>query len=103
MLAFWCYMLRCADGSYYVGHTDSLESRVGQHIAGSMPGCYTFPRRPLLLVWSQEFETREEALVAERRIKGWSRIKKEALIRGDWKAIQQHAWGTRNPLPERLR
>ena len=47
--------------------------------------------------------TREEALTAERQIKGWSRAKKEALIRGDWKQIQREAWGKKNPLPERLR
>jgi putative endonuclease len=103
MLPFWCYMLRCADGSYYVGHTDCLEARLGQHAAGEIPGCYTLARRPVLLVWSQDFETREEAPAAERRVKGWSRRKKEALVRGDWKSIQQHARGTRNPLPERLR
>jgi len=99
---FWCYMLRCADGSYYIGHSDDLERRVAQHQAGEIAG-YTLRRRPVLLVWSQDFESREEALVAERQLKGWSRAKKEALIRGDWKAIQIHAWGRRNPLPERLR
>ncbi len=51
----------------------------------------------------QTFTTRLEALTAERQIKGWARRKKMALIRGDWKAIQQHAWGVRNELPEGLR
>lgn len=101
-MSFWTYVLRCADDSFYVGHTDSLQSRIAKHGSGEYPG-YTRTRRPLVLVYSQEFETRDEALRAERQIKGWSRAKKQALIRGDWKRIQQLAWGLRNPLPERLR
>jgi predicted GIY-YIG superfamily endonuclease len=57
----------------------------------------------LILVWSQQFATREEALAAERQIKGWSRKKKEALARDDWKEIRRLAWGTKNPLPAYLR
>ncbi len=94
-------MLRCSDGSYYVGHTDELERRVAQHHAGEVEG-HSHERRPVELVWSQETASREEALAAERQIKGWGRAKKVALIRGDWLKIQQHAWGTRNPMPERL-
>ena len=101
-MGFWAYMLRCADESYYVGHTDNLEQRVGAHHAGTLGG-YTTTRRPVAFGWSQEFFTREEALAAERQVKGWSRAKKDALIRGDWKQIQRLAWGSRNPLPERLR
>jgi predicted GIY-YIG superfamily endonuclease len=95
-------MLRCADGSYYIGHTDDVERRMGMHNEGTMAG-YTATRRPLRLVWSQDFATREEALAAERRIKGWSRAKKEALIRGDWVELQGLAWGKKHPFPERLR
>jgi tRNA/rRNA methyltransferase len=83
-------MLRCADGSYYVGHTDALEQRIGQHQLGEVPG-YTQRRRPVELLWSQDFPSRLEALEAERRIKGWSRAKKEALIAGDWGMLQQLA------------
>lgn len=101
-MSFWVYMLRCADSSYYVGHTDNLEQRIGQHQTGIVPG-YTHNRRPVTLVYSQELQTREEALSAERQIKGWNRAKKEALVEGDWRRIQQLAWGSRNPLPERLR
>lgn len=87
---FWTYMLRCADGSYYVGHTDDLELRLGQHRDGTLGG-YTSKRRPVELVWSADFSGRDEALEAERKIKGWSRAKKEALIRGDWSAIERLA------------
>ena len=80
-------MLRCSDGSYYVGHTDDLEARFGAHQSGLIKG-YTQKRRPVTLVWSQEFAERDQAFRTERQIKGWSRAKKEALIRGDWEAVQ---------------
>jgi tRNA/rRNA methyltransferase len=80
-------MLRCADGSYYVGHTDDLEARLGAHQSGLIDG-YTQNRRPVSLVWSQDFAERDEAFRAERQIKGWSRAKKEALIRGDYDGLQ---------------
>jgi predicted GIY-YIG superfamily endonuclease len=90
MMAFFAYLLRCSDASYYAGHTDDLELRIGQHQAGACGG-YTAKRLPVKLVWSQAFATREEALTAERQIKGWGRAKKEALMAGDWKMIQQLA------------
>ena len=83
---FYAYLLRCNDGSYYVGHTDNLEIRLGQHQTGLLGG-YTASRRPVLLVWSETFESREEALAAELRIKGRGRAKKEALIAGDWDLV----------------
>jgi len=85
-MAFWTYMLRCADGRFYVGHTDNLELRMGQHQQGGFCD-FTARRRPVALVWSEVMPTREEALAAERRLKGWTRAKKEALIRGDWQRI----------------
>ena len=86
-MAFHAYILRCSDGSYYVGHTDDLDARVGAHQAGTLPG-YTHGRRPILLVWTQELADRDSAFAAERQIKGWSRPKKEALIRGDWDGLR---------------
>lgn len=71
------------------------------HEHGTVAG-YTSTRLPVMLAWSQAFASREEALAAERQIKGWSRAKKEALIREDWREIQRLAWG-KHPLPERLR
>ena len=87
-MAFWIYILRCSDGFYYTGHTDSLERRLAQHAAGETPG-YTQTRHPLSLMYSCEFATREEALAMERRIKGWSRAKKEALFRDDWRRLKE--------------
>jgi predicted GIY-YIG superfamily endonuclease len=89
-MSFWVYMLKCADDSYYVGHTEDLEIRIGKHARREIPG-YTSSRLPVSLVFSQEHPTREEALSAERQIKGWNRKKKEALIRGDWSEISRLA------------
>jgi predicted GIY-YIG superfamily endonuclease len=91
-MSFWVYILRCADDSYYTGHTDNLENRVGEHQTGTCGG-YTATRLPVVLIWSQEFGTREEALAAELQIKGWSRKKKEAMIRGDWAEVSRLAKG----------
>ena len=89
-MTFWAYVLRCADGSYYTGHTDDLERRIGEHQSGLIEG-YTQKRRPVELMWSQEFATREEALSAELKIKDWSRAKKEALFRSDWESLSDMA------------
>ena len=86
---FWVYMLRCADASFYVGHTDALDRRLVQHHQGTFATCYTFSRRPVVLVWSQAFPTREEALGAERQIKGWNRAKKVALQSENWREISR--------------
>ena len=90
-MSFWVYILKCSDGSYYTGHTDDLDRRITQHLNGELSTCYTFSRLPLELVFSQEFPTREEALASEQQIKGWSRKKKEAMIRGDWVEVSRLA------------
>ncbi len=90
MEMFYIYILRCGDGSYYVGHTDDLETRMRQHANRERCG-YTARRHPLTLVYTCEFSTRLEALERERQIKGWTRAKKEALIRGDWDQLSQLA------------
>ena len=78
---FFMYILRCADDSYYVGHTDDLEIRMAQHHSG-LGSAHTRRHLPVTLVWHQEFESRVEALEMERRVKGWRREKKQALIEG---------------------
>ncbi|WP_200867482.1 GIY-YIG nuclease family protein [Leptolyngbya sp. Heron Island J] len=65
-MSFWVYILRCADSNYYTGHTDNLERRIAEHTTGAIPTCYTYKRRPVELVFSQEFSTRDEALTSER-------------------------------------
>ena len=86
-MSAYLYILCCADGAYYVGTTrGSLESRIAEHNRGVFDG-YTALRRPVALVFSQHFDRVEDAISAERQIKGWRREKKEALIRGDFAAL----------------
>jgi putative endonuclease len=87
----YVYMLLCADGSYYVGSTrKTLDERIGEHNSGVYTG-YTFTRRPVELVWSQDFPNAIDAIACEWQLKGWSRAKKEALIRGDWEIVRSLA------------
>lgn len=91
------YILRCNDGAYYVGSTrTTLEERLAEHNAGTFGG-YTAPRRPVTLAWHQEFQFITDAIAAERQLKGWTRAKKEALIRGDFETLQALALGKTNP------
>ncbi|MDP5103145.1 MAG: GIY-YIG nuclease family protein [Erythrobacter sp.] len=89
-MAFWCYILRCADGLYYTGHTDNLERRLAEHYHGGFSE-FTSKRRPVTLLWAQDFPSRHEALATELKVKKWSRAKKEALARSDWQALSHFA------------
>ena len=89
-MAFWCYILRCADGKYYTGHTDDLERRIAEHMHGGYCD-FTSRRLPVELIWAGDFPTREEALSSELRVKKWSWAKKEALAAGDWKRLSHFA------------
>ena len=96
-MQIYVYMLRCSDDSYYVGLTRAgLDKRIGEHQAGRFPKCYTYKRRPVRLVWSQHFLSLRDAIACERQLKGWRREKKEALIAGDFLALQELA---RNKAP----
>jgi predicted GIY-YIG superfamily endonuclease len=89
-MSFHVYILLCADASYYIGHTDDLETRIADHTCGGI-SVYTRKRRPVTLAFSESFATREEALARERQLKGWSRAKKEALIKGNWTRLKELA------------
>lgn len=96
------YILRCSDGSYYVGSTrTTLEERLAQHNVATFDG-YTARRRPVTLAFCQEFDRITDAIAAERQLKGWRRAKKEALIRGEPEALRElaKAYAERcNPSP----
>ena len=82
------YILRCADGSYYTGTTrTNLESRIAQHNAGAFGG-YSSTRCPVMLVFSQWFDRVTDAIENKRKLKKWSRAKKEAFIQGDFSALK---------------
>ena len=100
MQGAWVYILRCADGMYYVGshRGDDPSTRTAEHNQGADTQAFTYSRRPVVLVWSEHFDQIIDAIAWERRLKGWSRAKKEAVINGDWGALPGLSQ-SRNPRP----
>ncbi|MBK8498263.1 MAG: GIY-YIG nuclease family protein [Flavobacteriales bacterium] len=86
MMALYVYILRCADNSYYTGLTDDPMRRLEQHQQGLRRDAYTFTRRPVEMVYAQHFPdgTHDQARAWEKKLKGWSRAKKEAVIKERW-------------------
>lgn len=79
-MAFYAYLLRCADGSLYCGSTADLEKRVREHNESPTGAKYTRGRRPVVLEYFESFETRSEALRREAQIKKLPRKRKEELF-----------------------
>ncbi len=94
------YILRCADGSYYVGSTSDLERRFAQHQAGE-GAAYTRRRRPVELVFAREFDRVDEAFRLEKQVQGWSRAKREALIEGRFNDLPSLSRNRQDRHPER--
>ena len=84
------YMLRCSDGTFYVGHTDNLAARIEAHNAGA-GSTYTAARRPVELVYRETHMSVESAVARERQLKRWSAAKKEALVSDDLARLKQLA------------
>ena len=99
----WVYMLMCADERIYIGsyRGDDLDVRVSEHNAGAFPDAWTYKRRPVRLVWSQEFQLITDAIAVEQQMKRWRRAKKEAVIRGEWSALPDlaTAYSRKAPSP----
>lgn len=85
---FYVYILHCGDDSYYTGVTNSLERRIEEHVGGYSELSYTHNRQPVKLVYSEIFQWVEDAIKREKQIKGWTRAKKEALIKGDFELLK---------------
>nr|WP_314842148.1 GIY-YIG nuclease family protein [uncultured Microbacterium sp.] len=90
----YVYILRCADGTLYVGSTRDLSRRLIQHQEG-MGSAYTKRRLPVELVWSEEFARIDEAFAWEKRLQGWSHAKRMAFIDGGLDAVRQWSVGER--------
>ena len=84
---YFVYILKCNDQSYYVGVTNNLELRVEQHQIGTDVKSYTYKRRPIELVWYEEFKYIDQAIAFEKKLKGWSRAKKTALITNEYQKL----------------
>jgi predicted GIY-YIG superfamily endonuclease len=87
-------MLRCIDGTFYVGVTNDVERRFAEHCAGEIPG-YTCTRRPLRLAYVGEFDRPDDAIAFEKRLKGWTHKKKRAFAERDWPLLKRLASGNR--------
>ncbi len=79
-MEYFVYILQCKDNSFYVGSTSNLERRVKDHNAGK--GAFTTRKKlPVKLVYYEIYGSKDTAILRERQIKGWTRIKKENLIK----------------------
>ncbi|MCL9809083.1 GIY-YIG nuclease family protein [Flavobacterium luminosum] len=87
MKIYYVYILKCSDSSYYVGMTSNLDKRIIEHNLGKFQNAYTFTRRPVELVWYQDFLEPNQAISFEKKIKKWSRAKKEAIIQDNWEVL----------------
>ncbi|WP_350284493.1 GIY-YIG nuclease family protein [uncultured Croceitalea sp.] len=88
MKTYVVYILRCSDGMLYTGVSGNLEQRLIQHQQGYFRQCYTYRRRPVVLLYSQEFNDVVQAILLEKQVKGWTRVKKMALVNGDFDSIR---------------
>lgn len=79
MNQYFVYILKCADNSFYTGVCNSIERRIAEHQDGADPSCYTNKRRPIQLVYQEEFSEILEAIEREKQIKGWTKAKKNSL------------------------
>ena len=82
------YILRCADDSFYVGIAQDLDARLKAHNDGR-GATYTFKRRPVRLVYSEQFDSNSESIKRERQLKRWSHSKKQALVSGDLQKLKR--------------
>jgi putative endonuclease len=96
---YWVYILRCVDGKYYTGVTNDLDRRLLEHNEGANPKCFTFERRPVELVYEEHLNDIKEAIAREKQLKGWTRKKKEALIRQDFEELKKLSKPKSNSLP----
>jgi putative endonuclease len=91
MKFYYVYILKCSDGSYYTGVTNNMEKRLAEHNSDDSATSYTSKRRPVELVYHQQFNDINQAIELEKQIKGWSRRKKEALINEDWEKLKLYS------------
>ena len=87
MKSYSVYLLLCYDGTFYTGVTSNLDQRIRQHESKHFKDSYTSTRLPIELKWYAEFSDPYVAFTWEKKIKNWSRAKKEALISGDYDSL----------------
>ncbi|MCL8024719.1 GIY-YIG nuclease family protein [Nocardioides bruguierae] len=95
----WTYIVKCSDGSLYVGSTTDLGRRIWEHQDGR-GAAYTRARRPVVLAWAAECDRIDDAFRWEKQIQGWSRRKRLALIEGRLEDLPGLARGRNLPPAE---
>lgn len=93
MGTYYVYMLRCFDGTFYVGVTNDVERRFAEHCSGVNVNCYTHSRRPLRLTYVGEFGWIDDAVAFEKKLKGWSHRKKRAFAEKNWSDLKAFSRG----------
>ena len=88
MKTYYVYILQCSDNSYYTGITNNIDKRINEHNHSPDKTAYTYSKRPVKVVYKETFQNPNDAILWEKRIKGWSRKKKEALIKGDFEELK---------------
>ena len=88
MKTYFVYILKCSDGLTYTGITNNIERRLKEHQKGLNKNCFTFKRRPIKLIFQQDFNDVEQAIYFEKKIKKWSAKKKFALAKGEFDMLQ---------------
>lgn len=88
MKTYFVYILKCSDGLTYTGVTNDISRRFDEHQKGLNKSCFTFERRPVELIFHQEFNDINQAIYFEKKIKKWSGKKKMALANGDYDMLQ---------------
>ncbi len=96
MKLFYVYIVECSDKSYYTGFTSNLDKRITEHNSGTYDNAYTSKRRPVTLVWYEQFTDPSHAIAVEKQIKGWSHRKKKALIEEKWEDLVEFSKNFRN-------
>ena len=89
MKQYYVYILKCSDNSYYTGITNNVERRLTEHQQGLNRECYTYNKRPVELAFNAEFNDVAQAIAFEKQVKGWSRKKKEAIIKDKWEDLKK--------------
>lgn len=86
--SYYVYILKCSDETYYTGVSNDLERRLREHNEGLNTTCYTFKRRPLELKFYEKYSDINLAIAWEKKLKKWSKKKKEALIADNYHLLK---------------
>ncbi|WP_394749992.1 GIY-YIG nuclease family protein [Spongiimicrobium salis] len=86
--SYYVYLLKCSDGLIYTGFTNNIVRRLKEHEAGGHKNSFTYTRRPVSLIFCQEFNDVHQAIVFEKKIKKWGAKKKLTLARGDFDMLR---------------